>query len=272
MKKKLVYLGGILIIIALIILVALIFQLNSLSSSFSSIDITNFTVPTSGFYGYAFNSSGKAHDIISVVNDKLDVILFSAKGYDNWSRSNETLSSAFKLNKTDLILVAYNTTNFTIPTSPSNLVYESNIINTSDLEEGILPKGNYTLVFYNGNGSFSKNSSVKGVISYLSASKVKEYSSKMYHMAIYGVTMTILIIIGVILILYGVFKKDKKAPEVKSSESEYIDKLYSYGEKPGKNKAEISSKPKVKTSGKKPKYKKGSKKKGNQGNKINKED
>ena len=105
MKKKIVYIGAILIVISIIILAVLIAYVSSLTSSSSenALGLKNFTVDENNIYSYPFYSNGNSSLLISIINNKADMMILNVSEFKNWESTNETIDSAIN-NKENVIL------------------------------------------------------------------------------------------------------------------------------------------------------------------------
>ena len=230
MKKKFVYIGAILIVISIIILAVLIAYVSSLTSSSSenALGLKNFTVDENNIYSYPFYSNGNSSLLISIINNKADMMILNVSEFKNWESTNETIDSA--INNKDAMLIINNITNLTIPLSPKiipNYISTSNL--KANLANGIIPIGYYDLVVYNKNGSPSSNSSIPGIIDYIPSSKLGFISGYLDKMSIAAIVMILLFVAGLIIIIYGFIKKDdqeKAMMNKKDETSNYIDNLY----------------------------------------------
>ncbi len=249
MKKKFLYIGIALILVSIIIFGYIVHVVSSISSPSvqSKLGIVNYTISKGGFESYNFTSNGNKSAFIALIGKKIDFFLFNSSGYNLWL-GNATLANAENLEGRGTMIIALNSTNFTMPLpSSENIYYMAKSLNKTDLKNGILPVGNYTSVFYNGPGSYSANYSTYVVLTYLPSSKLSYLGGFIGDFAILGVVAIIAFIAGIIIILYAFLSKEKvsnnssfqgkgkpKGKDSNNQEDKYIDDLYSYVDN-GKN-------------------------------------
>ncbi len=227
MIKKFVYIGLLLVLIFFIALIASSgYLFNQIKSSsyyinktleVNAFNYSYFSLPIQNLSKFA---------LILKSNNPVNFYLFNGSGFNKWN--NSVASNLNKVNglneaksqiNNGIILINQNTTLIQYPESSPN-VYQANLTKQ---------KLNQTYYFVidntNGSKSASKNISVSIIYVYLNSTLVPIFS----RMAIIGLITFIILIAGIVLIVFGILKKNKNpAQENKNEEMpEEIKKIYS---------------------------------------------
>jgi hypothetical protein len=239
MRKKLVYIGIVLLIIAIIL-----FGLSSyiLGNSLKSNILTRNVTIGPGNYTYLQVNEAKGSVVLALsilLNNSANAYLLNVSQFSNW----------------DNYMMAHR--------NASGIAYASTIVNSSyiypNITQKVVPvllKGNQTnstgyLVIDNGKGSPSTSMSVEGIISYIPLN-----SSAVLLTAGLGWGVIILGIAAIIVIVYGAIKSDEPkevaAPALPGGntktlkdqkDQEYVDNLYKGVKSSGKKKAKSKTQP-----------------------------
>ena len=232
MRKKIVYVG---IAVLLAGLLAYFYVYSSISSAISASSTQvlsrvykNFTLQQAS-YG-VINFTGTAPNISAFVveaNKSVDVSLLNASAYALWGSSISSNKSAYgyaeaarSLEGRGAILLYENVTNATYPYTYAQPAYATNNTNATF---GILPIGRYYIIVNGHNsseGQIAVNSIVVGDVS------VAENYDTLKSIGLLSVVAVLLFVIGLIIIIVGLFRKDKNKQGSEMSQ-EAIDKLYS---------------------------------------------
>src|SRR5580693_2517182 len=131
MDKRIVYIGGGLIILSFIVLLASGYVNSSLTNNFQNyLIVNNFTVNSNSFTHVAINITNNSF-IFSVIqlSSKANIYLFNQSGYDLWTLALGTantqttgLQDAIELEKSGALYIYQNTTNMTIPSGISSSI------------------------------------------------------------------------------------------------------------------------------------------------------
>ncbi|MEM0201684.1 MAG: hypothetical protein QXR73_00710 [Candidatus Micrarchaeaceae archaeon] len=232
MMKRLIYIGLLLLAISIISYYAIYSSVVSLSSSGFGQNITrvydNYSLSGNSINIFSFNSTtGNASIYLERSNLPLDVFLLNHTGYSLWrtdingsATAANYLAIAKRLEGNGAIILYSNVTNATIPVTFSKPIYSQN---ESNLSFGILGRGRfYVLSAISANSSVHdatvKSTLAEGVSISNSANKLSEFS-------FVGMVVTIMLIAGLVIILVGIMKQDKKkqSEEIKP---EIVDELY----------------------------------------------
>lgn len=232
MMKRLIYIGLLLLAISIVSYYAIFSALASPTSSVLGQNITriydNYTLSGNAINVFSFNSTPDNASIYLERSDvPLDVILLNGTGYGLWrtevngsAAATGYLTLAKSLEGRGAVIIYTNITNATIPVTFSKPVYSQN---ESNLSLGILGAGRFYVLSAISPSSAVSKATVKstlaeGITLGNSANRLSEFS-------LAGITVTIMLIAGLIIILIGIMKQDKKkqSEEIKQ---EVVDKLY----------------------------------------------
>jgi flagellar basal body-associated protein FliL len=253
MEKKILYIGLALIVIAIVILIVTTFTGAGLGQYLVT---QNTTIASGHFFSLQLNSSSPSLFIlIAATSNPVNMYLFNQSGFTAWNAraSNVSgISSAISLEGAGTFLVYKNAMNATIPetsytTSP---LYSSN-------QSQLYSAGKYYFVIDNTNGSASAATQVLAHIAYLppiSNSSLQNgplvgLNGQLQEDIILGIVFFVFLVAGIIVLLYGFFRKPKdktdvppkpgKAPAASSSEE--VDALYKDVGKKKKKKADTQA-------------------------------
>jgi hypothetical protein len=236
MRKKFIYIGLLILFIALVIFIALIIE-SPFSGAISKIVTTyNLSAGSGGFYDVPLSTSNSIRSMIYVaLNGSANVYLFNTSTFAAWSSrvqgnaSADGLASARSLGTGIGSLIESNV-NISQITLTDNL--SATKVNGSVAGFGGF-NGTAYVVIDNTKGSRSSNGVVRGVIVYLglTQSNLGTYESIGAEVLVAGIAEIALGIAGIVLIVYGVMKKAPEAAEYPggakgAASKEYIDSLY----------------------------------------------
>ena len=231
MMKRLIYIGLLLVAISIVAYYAVFAAIVSPSSASLGQNVTrvydNYTLSGNAINVFSFNSTpGNASIYLERSNEPLDVILLNSTGYGLWKAGVNSsaalgyLSLAKSLEGKGAIMIYSNATNATIPVTFSVPAYAEN---ESNLSLGLLGAGRFYVLSAisqhpNVSTATVKSTLAEGISLGNSANRLDEFS-------LAGITVTIVLIAGLIIILIGIMKQDKKkqSEEIKQ---EVVDKLY----------------------------------------------
>jgi hypothetical protein len=227
MKKKLVFIGLGLLVIAIVLFILSGYVL---SKGFSKgVNLTNLTVMANGFsyLPITYNGSVSAVAIYAILNNPANLYLLNSSSFSKWynyMNLNGSAVSGYQYAQHIGINSSYLYKNASLEVIPVNLKAGSNTGNYS---------GGIYLVIDNTKGSKSSAMQVNASVSYIPL-----VASTVLVSAALGYAVLILGLAGVILIIWGLLKKDEtvRSTEGKGAtagQKEYLNKLYK-GVKKGK--------------------------------------
>ncbi len=233
MMKRLIYIGLLLLAISIVSYYAIFSTIVGPGSQALGRNVTrvydNYTLSGNSINVFSFNSTpGNASIYLERSNVPLDVILLNGSGYGLWraeANSSATakayLSLAESLEGKGAVIIYSNVTNATIPLTFSKPVYTQN---ESNLSLGILGAGRFYILSAISQsptvGDATVKSTLAGDISLGSTTGVLSEVSNA------GIAVTITLIAGLVIILIGIMKQDKKK-QGEDIKQEAVDKLYS---------------------------------------------
>ncbi|MGC8478683.1 MAG: hypothetical protein ACP5NE_02015 [Candidatus Micrarchaeia archaeon] len=243
MKKKVVYSGIIIIIVG----IAVLLLSGSMARSILPITQSNFTVAKSSYVAMPTNITNSSRFfMIFESKSYTNLYLLNTSAYAEWhsyingNKNASGLSKALTLKGKGAEAIFANVIIATFPilaNKTSEALYYSNISK--------VPPGNYYIVIDNTNGSKSSAESFNATvllpeISFLSGKT--NGNSSLTELAVLGLVMITLFILGLVLVVYGLISKPKTTPGILNVEpgdrvsNEYIDELYNGigGNKKGK--------------------------------------
>ncbi len=254
MRKKFIYIGLILIVVAFVLLFAAASVLSSTAKSF--LTEQNITVSSMSFDKVQLLMANQSMIVAMISTKPVNLYLFNSSGFAAWTTvlsSSNTPSgylSALSLEGSGLLFGYSDARTATIP-------YESTLGNetpfyTNNAVTGLL-SGTYYIVVDNTNGSSSYLESFNASLLYPSQTQPNEHSKEDLAaggLVVLGISFFALLIAGIILIAYGIIKKPPEEaatpqqgskvplqPKEKGAMSdEQIDKLYKKLEKKSKKK------------------------------------
>jgi hypothetical protein len=252
--KKILYIGLAMLAIAMLVLILNLSNTANITSGFSNVLVAqNITVPSDGFAPLVLNASNMSYFfIIAALNKPANIYLLNASGYSAWktrASSNRTgLAEAILLEGRGAFAVYANAVNVTIPPSVGLSSTPLYILNKS----GFYPAGKYYFIVDNTNGSASAGSPIQEKVVYLppltnssmATGAFSSLGSQIAQEVIYGVIFFVLLVAGIVMLLYGYFKKPKNAqPDhpvsaklPTNADQAYVDRLYKNIEKSKKAK------------------------------------
>ncbi len=214
MRKKFVYIGAILVIVALIILVLS----GSLVSLNGVLTQANYTV-SSGTFSYLSLQLQNRSAILLVgrFSAPVNFYLFNATAFSKWSAAADSANalpgyqSAQNLEGAGLFFDYRNVTSVIVPYQKG--AYNVTPLYSLNVSKGF-PGGTYYAVIDNTPGSPSSGSAINATILYAtqgSGSSNSAISKFVYEEAAIGLAFFILLIAGIIMLIIGFIKKDKGA-------------------------------------------------------------
>jgi hypothetical protein len=237
MRKKFVYIGLILLVIAVVMFIIFV-----ITSPFSGVlskitTMYNVSVSSGSFYDVPLSTTNALRGLVFVklFNGSANVYLFNASTFQAWNskvQGNATASgiaSARTLGPGIGALIAsnVNVSQITLTENLSATKANASVVGFSGFN------GTAYLVIDNTEGSASSNTIVKGAVLYLALtqSNLSMYEGIGAEVLIIGIVEIALIIAGLVLVIYGAMKKDSDAVpgtiDAKGEASkEYIDSLY----------------------------------------------
>jgi hypothetical protein len=248
MRKKFVYIGLLIFIIAAVVFFTLS-TTTIFGNAFSKGVVVVNTTAESGGFSYAPVATGGNAILITVytvLSGRANVYLFNSSAFNSWSgymHSNSPgsgLAYARRLGTAGSSVVENDV-------SSSELLLTENLSSTGQ-NGSVVALGGFNgtayLVIDNTKGSNSSNESVIGVVSYLrvTPSNLSLYRSISMEAGVISLSDLALGIAGIALIVYGIFKREPgieaamhgKGAEKEQISKEYIDTLYKDVDKKGK--------------------------------------
>ena len=237
MRKKIVYIGIVLLVAA----VAVLLLSGSVANIRGLLTEQNVTVAGSMFSSVPITiQNGSIVLLIGSFRSPINFYVFNSTGFSRWSsplaNSTETgYQRALGLRGDGLFFAYNNITSVVVPyqTGAGN-VTPSYYVNTS---KG-MPGGTYYAVMDNGAGSRSASINVNATLLYNagSASSKKLYNF-VFEEAVMGILFFVLLVAGAIVLIFGFVKKDKNKdagmqtpataqPKQKDMTDQQIDELY----------------------------------------------
>jgi hypothetical protein len=249
MDKKILYIGIAVLVVALLVLLFNISNTSSIASGFSNVLVQqNISVSSGGFASLTLNSSNVSFlFIIAELSKPANLYFMNQSGYTAWSAgigANRTgLKEAVALEGNGVLAVYANAVNATIPPQIASSAAPLYIFNQS----GLYPKGHYYFLVDNTNGSESAGSPITAKFVYVppftnstfTTGQFANLSSQIDSEVVYGAVFFVLLVAGIVVLLYGFFKKPKGQPPNPSvsqklpanADQAYVDKLYQNIEK-----------------------------------------
>ncbi|MEM0154526.1 MAG: hypothetical protein QW814_01675 [Methanothrix sp.] len=232
MMKRLIYIGLLLLVISIISYYAIYSSVVNLSSSGFGENITrvydNYSLSSNSINIFSFNSTaGNASIYLERSNLPLDVFLLNSTGYSAWqtdingsATAADYLAIAKRLEGNGAIILYSNVTNATIPVTFSKPIY---LQNESNLSFGILGQGKFYVLSSIAANSLAHNATVKSTLA--EGVSIGKSASSLGEFSFTGMAVTIMLIAGLVIILIGIMKQDKKkqSEEIKP---EIVDELY----------------------------------------------
>ena len=231
MMKRLIYIGLLLLAISIVSYYAIFSSLAGPSSAALSQNITriydNYTLSGNAINVFSFKSSpGNASIYLERSDLPLDVILLNSTGYGLWraeangSTAAGYLKLAESLEGKGAVIIYSNVTNATIPVTFSQPVYSQN---ESNLSLGILGPGRFYVLSAISTGSIGNSATVKSTLA--EGISIGNSAGRLSEFSFAGIAVTIMLIAGLIIILIGIMKQDKKKQN-EEIKQEVVDELY----------------------------------------------
>ena len=222
MKKKLVYIG-IILIAAAFVAVALSGKVLNVSKLVTE---KNLSVASGGFaYEQLTIANGSIVFLVAKIQGPANFYVFNDTGFSTWTGEVDTGNSpngylrAAALDGAGAFFTFRNVSEVLIPST-------TNLYNSTPTYEynrtGIVPAGTYYAVVDNTNGSRSSASRVNATVFQLPQTGAKGggLSSFIYGEEIFGLTFFILLVAGIVLLIYGLIKKDSSLSGVDRAKEE----------------------------------------------------
>lgn len=253
MDKRMVLIGIVLLVVAFLVFLANNSVSTSLVTGLSNLSVSqNLTVlPYS--YGYVVlpiqGNAQTFYILLSNFSKPINSYLFNSSAYTKWKSAVTAnvpangFDTAVSLERNGTFFIFRNST---LASVPSQLISNNKSVVYSTSENASYVNGTYYLVLDNTNGSESANSVVNAEIKYLApitnstlqTSKLSNISNSFQTALWLGVAFFFLLIAGIILLVFGFFRKRRDQLEampppgkekLKNDEvsKEYVDKLYS---------------------------------------------
>lgn len=244
MRKKFIYIGLILLAIAVVVFLAFVL-VSPFSGAVSKIITTyNVSASSGGFYYVPVVTSNSIRSLIYVaLNSSANIYLFNTSTFQAWSsrmQGNATASGlayARTLGPGSGALIESNV-------NVSQILLAENL-SSAKLNGSVAGLSGFNSTAYvvidNTNGSRSRNTSVRGVVLYfgLTQSNFSMYEGIGLEALAVGLAEIALVIAGIVLVIYGAIKKDPNIETEAGAEKsaargaakgetskEYIDSLY----------------------------------------------
>ncbi len=231
MIKKFVYIGLLLILIFFVILLIsssyFLNQLKTISQSNPNIYINKtIQINPSNYSYFTINIKNiEKFVLVAKFNNPINFYLFNNSGFNKWNNSmsnNQNKLNGFiqanSLINNGSLLILKNTSLIEFPKISSSLIFKANLTK-QPLNQ------TYYFVIDNTNGSKSVNKTITAEITYIyigSKLLVKVYTL----MAIFGLISFIILIAGIVFIIFGALKNNKKK-KIEEELPTDIKKIYS---------------------------------------------
>ncbi len=222
MRKKIVYIGIGLLILSIVLFIVAGFLLSS--GLGSSIMATNLTVQAGGFSSVpiTYYSNTSALAVYAVINNPANLYLMNHSSFTSWSGYMDSSRNASGIKYAEQLGI--NSTHIFPNTSFSVIP-----INLKGSATSNLSANRIYVVIDNTLGSKSSTMALNASVSYLPLE-----SSRLIISAVLGYGVIILAIAAIVLIIWGLVKKDKLASPMvdgknvpkDQQEKEYVDQLY----------------------------------------------
>lgn len=224
MDKRFIYVGIVLIIIAIASIIIVFDTVSTISQASPRIlKVVNFTVGSNSYY-YSSIAANGSYIVLALISSKspLNFYLFNSSAFGAWALhmgSNVSVASgasgfayAKSLIGKGAVTIFHNANNATMPYisnyAASGPYYQSN---ASNISIGELPHGKYYVVADNTFGSASHNSSVNSTMLIYSPSiKVSSLRSYGYTVVAGGTVSVLAIISGIVILIIGLLKRGPK--------------------------------------------------------------
>jgi hypothetical protein len=248
--------GIILIIIAFVVLLVGGFAQQGIGNTLQNTTVaSNFTVAPNSYHSYLLHLSNYSYLILfAKFSSPLNVYFVNSSAFNAWSSSNSIgkrngLNSMLSYENNGLFIAYKDQLLATVPQGLSN---STNVTAIYASNTALYSPGTYYLIADNTNGSLSSQTSVSGTIAYLppisnqtiASGPYSQIKNQIYQSLAIGLLFYVLLFAGIIIAIYGLFRKPKTAVVVSSTDKngapskEEIDRLYKgIGKKPVKPKS-----------------------------------